>query len=787
MKKMFFGICYFLLTQAVIAQSLQGKVTDATTDAPVASATIELDNQAFQVANDKGEFEFGKLKPRLYTLRISAVGFKTYESAVAPSLEKLAIKLERINLFMQPVEVKSTRAGENAPFTKTNISKREIEKINLGQDLPFLLNQTPAVIVNSDAGNGIGYTGIRIRGSDATRINMTINGIPYNDAESQGLFFVNLPDLASSVNDIQIQRGVGTSSNGAGAFGATINFNTNEVNTDPYGEINNSYGSFNTWKHTLKLGSGLINNHFTVDARLSKISSDGYVDRASTDLQSFYVSGAYLNDKTSVRINILSGKEKTYQAWYGISETDLKTNRTINYAGTERPGEPYNDETDNYRQDHYQLFINHEFSKKTTFNTALFLTHGKGYYEQYKAGQAYADYGLSDFVSGPDTLTETDLIRRLWLDNNFYGQVLSLHYRTAKDQLTFGGGWSRYDGNHFGNIIWANAGIPDNYQWYDLDAYKTDINIYSKYQRKLSDKLEAFADIQYRTVLYDIGGFRDNPGLKIRNTYHFINPKFGITYSDNNYQLYASYSTGNKEPNRDDFEASPQQQPKPERLHDFELGLEKKSVTYSWGAVLYYMKYQDQLVLTGKVNDVGAYTRTNIPHSYRLGIELQGNAKITDWLNASANISWSHNRIENFTEYFDDYDNGGQKSITHESTDISFSPSVVGAAVVNLIPVKNGEISFLSKYVSRQYLDNTSNTSRTLNEYFVQDLKFSYTLKRFIFKEAGVIFLVNNVFNKKYEPNGYTYSYLAGGALTTENYYYPMAGTNFMIALNIKL
>lgn len=787
MKKMLFGICYFLLTHAAISQELQGKVTDATTGAAIASATIELDNSTSRIADDVGEFQFKKLKPKTYTIRISAIGFRSYQSTIEPSQGKTEFKLERINLFMQPVEVTATRAGEKAPFTKTNISGREIQKLNLGQDLPFILNQSPSVIVNSDAGNGIGYTGIRIRGSDATRINMTINGIPYNDAESQGLFFVNLPDIASSVSNIQIQRGVGTSSNGAGAFGASINFSTNEVNTEAYGEINNSIGSFNSRKHTVRVGSGLINNHFTLDARLSKVSSDGYVDRASSDLQSVYVSGAYLNNTTSIRFNVLAGKEKTYQAWYGIPEDDLKSNRTVNYAGTERPGTPYNNETDNYRQNHFQFFVNHKLNKQLAFNTALFLTPGNGYYEQYKAEEEFAGYGLPDVVHGTDTMSKTDLVRQLWLDNKFYGQVFSLHYKAPKDQLTIGGGWSRYDGNHFGEITWANAGVPDHYRWYDLDAYKTDVNIYSKYQRKLSDKLEAFGDVQYRRILYDIGGFRDNPLLKMRNTYNFFNPKFGITYSDNQYQVYASYSIGNKEPNRDDFEAGQQQQPKPERLHDIELGVERKNAFSSWAATVYYMKYKNQLVLTGKVNDVGSYTRTNIPDSYRAGIELQGQTKFAEWLNGSANITFSRNRLKNFTEYYDDYDNGGQKEIWHDQTDISFSPSVTGAGSLNIIPLKNAEINLFAKYVSRQYLDNTSDKERSLDPYYVQDLRLSYSFKRFLFKETNLILLVNNIFSKEYEPNGYTFSYISGGSITTENYYYPMAGRNFMVALNIKL
>jgi iron complex outermembrane receptor protein len=787
MKKMLLGICFFLLSQVLFAQYIKGKVTDAETGTAIASATIELDNFSFAIANDKGEFEFNKVKSRSYSIRITAVGYRAHDTEIQPSSEPLLFKLERIDLFMQPVEVKATRAGEKAPFTKTNISRNEIEKLNLGQDLPFILNQTPSVIVNSDAGNGIGYTGIRIRGSDATRINMTINGIPYNDAESQGLFFVNLPDLASSVNNIQVQRGVGTSSNGAGAFGASINFSTNEANTEPYGEVNNSFGSFNSWKHTVKLGSGLLNDHFTLDARLSKISSKGYIDRASSDLQSFYFSTAYLNKRTSIRVNILSGKEKTYQAWYGISENDLKTNRTINYAGTEKPGAPYHNETDNYKQDHYQVFFNHEFSKKLAFNTAVFLTKGRGYYEQYKAKQAYADYHLKNFIRDKDTVLETDLIRQLWLDNSFYGQIFSLQYKTLADQMTIGGGWNKYDGNHFGEIIWAEAGVPNNHRWYDLDADKSDFNIYTKYQRRLSNNLESFLDFQYRRVIYNINGFRDNPTLSISNRYNFINPKVGITYSSKEFQLYASYSLGNKEPNRDDFEAGQTNQPKAERLHDFEFGIQNKNASYDWAATLFYMKYYDQLVLTGKVNDVGAYTRTNIPHSYRIGIELQGKIKLSNWLNASGNITWSHNRIKNFTEYYDDYDNGGQKSISYQGTDISFSPALVAAGSLNIIPIKNGAVSLISKYVSRQFMDNTSNNSRSLQPYYVQDLKLSYSLKKLLFKEISMIMIVNNLFDTEYEPNGYTFSYLSGAALTTENYYYPMAGSNFMFGLNIKL
>ncbi|HEX7844696.1 MAG TPA: TonB-dependent receptor, partial [Chitinophagaceae bacterium] len=480
---------------------------------------------------------------------------------------------------LSPVEVKAIRAGENAPFTKTNLGKKEIAKFNLGQDIPFLLNQTPSVVINSDAGNGIGYTGIRIRGTDATRINMTINGIPYNDAESQGLFFVNLPDFASSVNSIQVQRGVGTSSNGAGAFGATMNFSTNEVNKTAYAEINNSYGSFNTWKNTVKAGSGLLNDRFTVDLRLSNITSDGFIDRASTDLKSFYFSTAFLGKNNSLRFNIISGKEKTYQAWNGISEADLLAgNRTVNYAGTEKPGDPYDNEVDNYKQDHYQLFFQQLINPRLSFNTAFFLTKGKGYYEQYKADEEYAKYGL------PNT-GNSDFVRQLWLDNDFYGNIFSLQHKTDKAQTTLGGAVTVYKGNHIGKIIWASNGMPTpTHRWYDHNATKKDLNVYLKEQYQLNDRWSLFGDVQYRHVSYDIDGFRDNPSVVVNNDFNFFNPKAGVSYNRNGWKGYFSYGMANKEPNRDDFEAGATQQPKPEKLHDFEASIERSNSSCNWSA-----------------------------------------------------------------------------------------------------------------------------------------------------------------------------------------------------------
>lgn len=691
--------------------------------------------------------------------------------------------------LLQPVELNAVRASDKTPVAKTDISRTEIEKRNTGQDLPFILNQTPSVVVNSDAGNGIGYTGIRIRGTDASRVNVTVNGIPYNDAESQGTFFVDLPDIASSAGSIQVQRGVGTSTNGAGAFGGTINISTNDIITKKGIEVNNTVGSFHSFKNTFILNSGILAKHFSFDGRFSNIQSDGYIERAKSHLRSYYTSAAYIDSKNSVRLNIFSGKEKTYQAWNGIDEQTLRVNRRYNSAGTEKSGDPYDNETDNYTQTHYQLFFNHSFSRDWKSNIAVFLTRGRGYYEQYKADASLGDYGLPDYDNGSTIIDKTDLVRTLWLDNYLYGTVFSAQYAHHRTNLIIGGGWNSYDGNHFGEIKWAKekAAVPPYFRWYQLTAYKRDYSGYIKWMQRVSNNWQTFADIQVRAVDYRINGFRNNPALRIKNNYTFFNPKAGITYTKNKTQVWLSYSHAVHEPNRDDFEAGVANAPKPEKLNDFELGIEQKNKKNSWAVNMYYMLYKDQLVLTGKINDVGAYTRTNIPNSYRLGVELQGSNIFTKWLSLNGNLSLSENKIRNFTEYIDDYDNGGQQVISYKKTDISFSPAVTGYASLNFFPVKNTEVNIIGKYVGRQYLDNTSRRSRSLHDYYVQDLRLSYTFMNRDIKAINLFVQCNNIFSEKYEPNGYTFSYYYGGELTTENYYYPMAPVNFIAGLNIKL
>lgn len=689
-------------------------------------------------------------------------------------------------LMLKNIEISSLRASDKAPFTKTNISKAEIEKNNLGRDLPFLLNMTPSVIVSSDAGNGVGYTNIRIRGTDASRINVTLNSIPYNDAESQGTFFVDMPDIASSMQSIQIQRGVGTSSNGTGAFGASINLSTNEFNKKPYLELNNAFGSFNTWKNTLKAGTGLLDGHFLVDGRLSNITSDGYIDRASSSLQSFYVSGVYLNRKSSIRFNVISGREKTYQAWNGIPEEYLESNRTYNSSGTEKPGAPYSNETDNYTQTHYQLFYNQKINNHFSFNTAFFLTRGKGYYENYKGGEDLEDYFRPPVIENGDTLSATDLIVQDWLDNYFYGAIFSLQYAKGNTHLTFGGGYTIYDGGHYNIVKWAERGIPTPYQYIDNPASKRDANFYIKWMEQIYNGFYLFVDLQQRMVDYRIHGFEDHPDLEIDTDYSFFNPKAGVSWLHDNYHAYVSLSLATKEPNRDDFESAEGQLPVPERLYDWELALSKKEEKYFWGATLYYMKYKNQLVNTGKINDVGAYTRTNTPKSFRAGVELQAKWKPVNWLELEGNITFSSNKIKEFIEYIDDYDQGGQKVNQYTDTYISYSPAIVGAGALTFMPLKNGIITFESKYAGRQYLDNTSRIERSLDPYFVENMQLTYIFSPGIFEQIRCIFRINNLLDEKYEPNGYTYGYIYGGEHVVENFYFPMAGINFMGGINLK-
>lgn len=792
MKKLLGTIVFLFTVVCSDAQTvLSGKIVNEQ-NRPLSGAVVTFRNDTLiqkKISDGNGDFAFSVTTPaQRPILSVHYIGMQPYEKILSFSRDSnLLVVLLPDDITLEPLEVRAIRASERAPFTKLNIGKKELEKFNLGQDIPFVLDQTPSVTTTSDAGNGIGYTGIRIRGTDATGINVTLNGIPYNDAESQLTYFVNLPDFTSSVQSVQIERGVGTSTNGPGAFGATINLSTNEVIKEAYAESNNSFGSFNSWKNTIRAGTGLLNNRFTADVRISKISSDGYIDRAFSDLKSLYFSMAYLRERTSLRFNIFTGKEKTYQSWFGVPEALLEIDRTYNPAGTEKPGEPYSNQTDNYQQDHYQLFFNHDFSALLKMNLANYLTRGRGYYEEYKAAQKFSKYGLPDLVIGNETITSTDLIRDRWLDNYFYGQIFSLQYRNKGEEITLGGSWSKYDGMHYGNVVWAEYGIEKDYQYYRLPANKIDGNVYTKWLHRFDGPLSFFADLQYRKVHYDMKGFKDNPTLFVSRSFDFFNPKAGLSWQKNGWNIYGSYAMAHREPNRDDYEAGEREQPTFETLHDIEAGIEKKNLNYSWGATLYYMNYRNQLVLTGQINDVGSYTRRNVPSSFRAGIELSGGYSFNKTVTVKGNVSFSRNKIKEFTEYVDNWDNGKQESFNYLKTDISFSPSVVGSAILDINPTGNIQITLIGKGVGKQYLDNTQNAARMLNGYYRQDIQLSYQLNDIIFREWKFILSVHNVFDKKYESNGFTYPYYFEGKLINENAYYPMAGTNFLLGVNLKL
>jgi iron complex outermembrane receptor protein len=794
MKKLVLGL---LLQLAVISSwaqnSLSGKVLEAQNHEPLVGASVWSEKLGIgTVTDEKGEFTLNKLPAGNLELRVSFLGFETYRQVISlPYSGKLEIALAGREFLTEEFIVSSTRASDLTPTTFLNVDKTELAKRNLGQDIPMLLQYTPSVVSFSDAGAGVGYTGLRIRGSDQTRINGTINGIPINDAESHGIFFVNMPDFASSVDNVQIQRGVGTSTNGAATFGASLNFQTDTRQDDPYAQIDNSFGSFNTWRHTVKAGTGLLNDRFAVDARLSKITSDGYVDRAFSDLSSWFVSGGYYGEKSVIKLIAFSGKEQTYQSWNGIPESKLENDRTWNYY-------TYDNETDNYQQDNYQLIYTGKIGQNWKTNLALHYTYGRGYYEQYREDDDFADYGLPPVTIGGDLIESTDIIRRRWLDNNFYGFVGSVNYvsTSGKLDLIIGGGANRYDGDHFGEIIWARIAGETNIRdrYYDNNAVKDDRNIYAKATYEVSPGLNLFGDLQVRGINYSFNGVNDDRRIVDGSAhYTFVNPKFGFSYEKGNQTWYASYAVAHREPTRSDFTDNPiTEVPRPERLNNIEAGLRARSGRLSYNANFYYMDYKDQLILTGQINDVGAYIRENVASSYRAGVELDGAFQLSKAWTLGGNIALSQNKIKEFTEYIDDYsvEEFQQEEFNYSNTDIAFSPNVVGSAMIEFKPAKNLSLNWLSKYVGQQYLDNTENEGRALDAFFTNDLRITYSAQPRFFKGLEVNLLINNIFNEMYEPNGYTFSYFVPGGtsreLVTENYYYPQAGTNFLLGLRLK-
>lgn len=677
---------------------------------------------------------------------------------------------------LDEVLVKAVRVDADSPITHSNVSKAEIEKRNLGQDVPILLNYLPSVVTTSDAGAGIGYTGIRVRGTDATRVNVTINGIPYNDPESQGTFWVNLGDIASSTESIQLQRGVGTSTNGSGAFGASLNLLTDVFSEEASAEISNSFGSYNTRKHTVKLSSGLLNDHFEFSGRLSKIDSDGYIDRAFTDLKSYFLQGIYKDENTLIKALTFGNVEKTYQAWYGLTEEELEEDRRQNpYT--------YDNETDNYWQDHYQLHWNQRFNNNWSTNLGLNYTKGKGYFEQYKEGEAAADF--SNLIED-----DSDVIVRRWLDSDFYVLNANLVYKKEALEIITGISYSSFTNNHFGEVIWGsdlapNTQIRDRY--YDGDATKNDFSVFSKATFKLAPKFTGFLDFQGRFVSYKTNGINSDLNEFVTDAdFSFFNPKLGLTYksSDKN-SYYVSYARANREPNRDDFKAGVTDN---ETLNDIELGWRYTNNKVNVNTNLYYMFYQNQLVLTGELDDVGSPIRATSGESYRLGLEVDANIAFNSKFSTSLNIAVSQNKNQDFTTSLDG------ELVNLGDTNISFSPELVIGNAINFMPTKNLQISFLSKYVGEQYMGNIDNEDSILESYFINDLNVNYEIKpNKLFKSVIFSGLVNNIFNKEYVSNGYFGSYdyndpSSPTGVTTGYFagYYPQATTNFLLGMTLK-
>jgi iron complex outermembrane recepter protein len=812
MKTSILVLFLFIQTVIVSAQySLNGTVRDENGE-PLPNANVVLGN-TFMIATtgQEGKFEFNNLKRDKYILHISYIGYEPQQKEVDLTKSiNINITLRIAPVLMEEALVSASRAGENSPIAHTTLSKEMISNENLGQDIPYLLNLTPSFVATSDAGTGIGYTNFRIRGTDLNRINITMNGIPVSDAESHSTYFVDIPDIASSAENIQVQRGVGNSTNGPAAFGATIDLQTSKLDSQAMARYSSSFGSFNTFRNNLSVGSGILNGKFAVNASLSKISSDGYIDRASSELKSFYVSGGYFTEKTILKATIFSGFEQTYQAWNGVPSVRLnndlpgmllyqehglytpeETQNMINSNSRTYNLYTYKNQVDHYQQDYYQLHFSHKFNAAWNLNLAGFYTYGRGYYEEYKTDQSYADYNLTPPVINGITIESTDLIRRKWLDNNFYGMIFSLTYLKDKSNLSIGGGGNIYDGDHFGRIIWTKYAYGTNYdyEYYRGNGLKKDYNLYTRYNYQFSEKLNGSIDLQYRHINYEITGIDD----KLRDVtqshlFDFFNPKLGLYYKlATNQNVYINYGRANREPNRDNFvDADPSgKKPTFETLNDFETGYSFHSQGFRIGANLYYMLYKNQLILTGQINDVGSPIMTNVDNSYRAGVEITAGVKFLKIFQWDVNATFSRNKIKNFTEYVENWDTGALDINPLGSTDIAFSPGVIANSTLTCKLPGNFDINLLSSYVSKQFIDNTSSNDRKIDAYFVNNLRFDYPLKQRLFKEVKFHLLINNLFDSKYESNAWVYSYIYNSQRYKMDGYFPQAGTNFLLSVNI--
>jgi iron complex outermembrane recepter protein len=777
--------CVMLLSARVAAQefSIAGTVKDGKSNQVLAGATVQLENSNHvEVTDAFGKFQMEKLPEGNYVLLIRFIGYEEKKEEISVASNSIiTILMDESVQLTDEVVVYATRANEKTPTTFTNVSSKTLQAQNFGQDMPMLLNWTPSLVTTSDAGAGVGYTGLRIRGSDATRINVTINGIPYNDSESQGTYWVDIPDVASSAQNVQIQRGVGTSTNGAGAFGGSVNLQTTSQQVDPYAEVMAAAGSFNTQRVTLKLGTGMINNKWSFDGRVSKITSDGYIDRATSDLGSYYVSGGYYGKKTIIKAIVFGGKEKTYQSWNGNDAETMKTNRTFNSAGALYDENwavtgYYDNEVDDYRQDHYQLHFTQKFNEYWNANLSLHYTHGRGFYEQYKQAREFSDYGLENIVLNDTTLTSSDFIVRKWLDNQFYGTTFSINYEKEKVNLSIGGAYNQYaNARHFGEIIWAqyssNAAIRHVY--YDGESQKNDGNIYAKLNYEITPSWNAFVDLQYRNVDYKTAGTDDDLAPYDFNAkFNFFNPKAGLSYMLSGKDvLYGSYAVANREPNRSDY-VEGAVEPKSERLYNLETGWRRNTSNLQLEINYYLMNYDNQLVLTGAIDNVGSPIRGNVGKSVRMGLETSATIRLSDRWSWNLNATVSKNTNKDFA-----FEENGEQ--VKRNTTIILSPGVIAGSQLSWNAFKGFQTTLLTKYVGKQYLDNTENEALTLDAYFINDIRFNYSIPLKGIKSLGLSLLVNNIFDVEYSSNGYGYY--------GTPYFYPQAGTNFMAMISIKI
>ncbi len=798
MKRLFLTVILLLSVVFTYGQKyeISGKVVDQKTGKALPEAKISVDDLDLYVhISSTGEFHIKNLRGNIHRLTVSHIGYQTITKKVDAQKETyVKIEMKEANIVQEAVIVKSTRSTQNDPTPSVLVSKKELQKQNDGSDLPVLLRHTPSVVSTSYAGNGVGYSDIRIRGTDIKRINVTLNGVPLNIPESHGVYFVDLPDIASSINSIQIQRGVGTSTNGAATFGASINIETSRVSPEPYIKLNSNYGSFNTLKNTLSFGTGLLKNKFALEGRVSKVNSDGYVDRAYSKLQSIYLSGGYFGKKDVLKFVLTVGKEKTYLSWNGTPKDSLESNRTYNPAGAMYEGDSltgyYKNQTDNYRQAYYQLHYIHEFTKSLNLTTSLFYTRGGGYYESYKNNKKLEDFGLQNVIIGNDTITRTNLIRQKWVTNDYYGTNINLNYSHGKIKNITGFNYLNYVGDHYGYVIWAqyaSNGFIDT-PYYFNTGYKTEMGAFNKTQYAVTKNIAAYLDLQFRHTDYRIAGTHDNlQDISQEHPFDFFNPKAGVNYRINSkLSTYLSFAISHREPGRSVYrDAVEGQNITAETLRDLELGSR-----FHYGIVhgevnFYYMNYKNQLVLTGEVNNVGEPLMVNVPESYRAGVELSTTVQFSPKLAWSNSLTLSRNKIKNFTDKVIDFADFQYIETEIPETDISFSPNIIEDSHLEYRFLKHTSIAFDSKYVGKQYIDNTSGEDRKLDPYWVNDIMISHTFSPHFVNKISIYFKLNNIFNEMYENNAWVYRYYYQGTYYEESAYYPQAGINFMGGISI--